>query len=217
MNVHRWIPAAAAAMLVALSGGMTVAAHPQAPVAHPAATHAVAHKAAHKTGKKVTTAKAAHTKGRKSAGAVDVVNALLLTGKLDNRNGPELSPGNFTFPANTLVRMTIKNFDDGPAPAPGYTQLKGVIGGRMLVNGKAVTGVKAATIAHTFTITALGLNVPIPAAPTGRYVTVTFTFRTPAKAGIYVWQCYALCGNAANGWGFPMNTVGMMKGIVQIG
>ena len=211
MNAHRWIPAAAAAALVVLSGGVTLAAHTQALVVRPAATHTVARKAAH-----TVTRKATHVATHKAA-AVDTVNVLLLTGKMDNRKGPELSPGNFTFPASTLVRMTIKSFDDGPAPAPGYTQLKGVIGGRYIVNGKTVKGVKAQTIAHTFTINALGLNVPIPAAPTGRYVTVTFTFRTPAKAGTYVWQCYALCGNGANGWGFPMNTVGMMKGIVQVG
>lgn len=70
-------------------------------------------------------------------------------------------------------------------------------------------------VAHTFTIPALHLNVPIPGdvAPGASYVTVTFTFRTEA-AGVYRWRCFAPCGKGPDGESGPMGEV-MGTPIVQ--
>jgi hypothetical protein len=152
-------------------------------------------------------------KAHPAAKTVNVVTKIL-TGSMDHKGGPEFSPGNFRLPAHALVHMTVISYDDGPAPAPGYTAIRGVVGGKIWVDGKAVTQVNPKDITHTFTVPALGLNVPIPAAPKGGKVTVSFTFRTQGP-GSYLWQCYALCGNG-NGWGYPMTTMGMMRGTVKV-
>lgn len=150
-----------------------------------------------------------------SQNAVYVVATKILTGSMDHRNGPEYAPAYFALPANATVQMTVQSFDDGPAPAPGYTTIRGTVGGVIEVDGKTVRSVPANDITHTFTVPALGLNVPIPAAPKGGSVTVTFTFHTGAP-GTYTWQCYAECGNGPDGWGYPMTTPGMMTGTVTV-
>lgn len=144
------------------------------------------------------------------------VLTVIETGAIDHRNGPEFLPGSFHFPAHATVHMTVISFDDGPAPAPGYTSIKGVVGNAVTLNGKMVKSIEVDDIAHTFTVPGLGLNVPIPAAPAGKYVTVSFTFHTGGK-GSYTWQCYAQCGAGKSGWGYPMTTNGMMRGSVTIG
>jgi hypothetical protein len=59
---------------------------------------------------------------------------------------------------------------------------------------------------HTFTVAALGLNIPIPPLSV-----VTVTFRTGAP-GHYIWQCETPCGTGPNGMGGPMVTPGYMMG-----
>lgn len=123
----------------------------------------------------------------------------------------------FTLPANAKVTVTITSYDDGAAPVPvTYSRVRGTLGGSEIVNGKAVKSVAAQQVAHTFTITSLGLNVPIPvAASIHKPEVVQFTFHTP-KSGTYTWQCYAPCGSGSNGWGGPMATNGYMTGKVTI-
>lgn len=141
----------------------------------------------------------------------------ILTPTMDFQGGPEFSPSNISLPANALVRMIITNYDNGASPAPGHTRIAGVAGGAIRVDGKAVRRVAAADIAHTFTIEALGLNVPIEAAPAGGKVVVSFEFRTHGP-GLYEWQCFALCGNDIAGWGYPMTgSSDMMQGRVFVG
>jgi heme/copper-type cytochrome/quinol oxidase subunit 2 len=188
MNFRRVAPAIVAAAAMAVGAGVGAAAAQTKPVVHLASAH--------------------HA-------AVFTVNAVIEVGSQDHKGGPALIPGNLTLPANTEVRMVIRSYDDGPAGAPGHTAIQGVAGGAILLNGKPVKSVPANQIAHTFTVPAIGLNVPIPAAPTGRSITVAFTFKTP-KAGSYTWQCYALCGNGDNGWGYPMTTPDMMRGTVVV-
>ncbi|MCL6596218.1 MAG: hypothetical protein K6V73_08395 [Firmicutes bacterium] len=189
MNVRRVVPAAAAAALLALGyGAMGAVATAAGPAAHRAATHRA---------------------------TVYTVRAKIETGAMDHRDGPAMVPGSVRLPAHALVRMIIVSYDDGPAPAPGHTAIQGVVGGRILVDGRAVTKVAPSTIAHTFTVPALGLNVPIPAAPKGGSVTVAFTFHT-GRAGTYAWQCYAECGDGPTGWGYPMTTEDMMRGNVVV-
>ena len=49
----------------------------------------------------------------------------------------------------------------------------------------------------TFTIAALGINVPLTKAPTGGVWTTVFTFKVD-KAGSYSWSCMTPWGGGAN-------------------
>ncbi len=128
------------------------------------------------------------------------------------------SSAQIDLPSHALVNVTLRSYDTGTAPpAASYSTVQGTLDGDMRVDGQTVTALAAGQIAHTFTIPALGVNVPVPAV-TGDtpYVTLTFTFRTGA-AGTYTWQCYAPCGTGPTGWGGPMITPGFMTGSVVVG
>jgi hypothetical protein len=130
-------------------------------------------------------------------------------------SGPRYLPGNLTLPAHRLIRVTLRSDDNGASPAPGFTTVRGTVGGVMKVDGRTVRSVAPGDIAHTFTVIALGLNVPVPPAPAHGYVTVTFSFRTGGP-GVYLWECFARCGNGLNGWGGPMSAMGDMEGVVRV-
>ena len=149
----------------------------------------------------------------------------ILTGGQNGKKGwPEYVPGNFTVPANSIVDVEIRDFDDGPATIPtGGNQVKGTIGGTMqvidAVNGpveqqpaKTVTEIPANDVAHTLTFATkdFSLNVPIPPLST-----VEFSFKAPA-AGTYLWQCDSACGSGTSGWSGPMATNGWMQGIMTV-
>lgn len=126
-----------------------------------------------------------------------------------------------SLPANTVVTVTIRNFDIGDDSLPAGSPLLSVQGtttGNAVADGKAYTTLDAAHISHTFTIPQLHLNVPIPGDPVGdaNDVTVTFSFRTPAKAGAYIFQCYVPCGTGDSGFDGPMATMGFMRGRITI-
>jgi hypothetical protein len=124
------------------------------------------------------------------------------------------------LPANTLVTVTIRNFDLGddslPANSP-FLHVQGVTGAATM-DGKAFTSLDAKHIAHTFTIAQLHLNVPISGDPVGdaNYVSVSFSFKTPATPGTYTFQCYIPCGTGASGWNGPMATMGFMRGTITV-
>jgi hypothetical protein len=126
-----------------------------------------------------------------------------------------------TLPANALVTVTIRNFDLGDDSLPAGSPLLSVQGtttGNATADGKPFTSLDADHIAHTFTIPQLHLNVPISGDPVGdaNFVTVTFSFRTPAKAGTYTFQCYVPCGTGDNGFNGPMSARGFMRGQLTI-
>jgi hypothetical protein len=126
-----------------------------------------------------------------------------------------------TLPANTVVTVTIRNFDVGDDTVPAnYPMLKvqGTTNGVAYTNGKAYSSLDATHMSHTFTIIPLHLNVPIPGDPVGdaNNVTVTFSFRTPAQAGTYTFQCYVPCGTGSSGFDGPMATDGYMRGTVTV-
>jgi heme/copper-type cytochrome/quinol oxidase subunit 2 len=85
------------------------------------------------------------------------------------------------------------------------------------MDGHPYQALNPAQVAHTFTIPALHLNVPIPGdgTPGAAFVTVTFTFRTGA-AGIYMWQCFDPCGEGPAGYSGSMGTMGDMMGYLII-
>ena len=123
------------------------------------------------------------------------------------------------FEAAISQIAAVHNFDLGddslPANSP-YLQVQGVTGAAM--DGKAFTSLDADHVAHTFTIPQLHLSVPISGDPVGdaNYVTVSFSFKTPAKAGSYTFQCYVPCGTGDSGWNGPMATMGFMRGTITV-
>jgi hypothetical protein len=142
----------------------------------------------------------------------------VLTGGMYGKPGwPKFEPGNFTLPANADVTVTITSYDDGTAPVPAvYGKVSGTAGDTETVNGQTVSSVDPQQVAHTFTVSGLKLNVPIPVAASSQSPTVVqFTFHTP-KAGTYTWQCEAPCGSGADGWGGPMVTSGYMTGTMTV-
>jgi hypothetical protein len=136
----------------------------------------------------------------------------------------------FEVPANTLVHVTIYQYDTATGLRNSYfSQPNGTVG-PVLIDGKPTTAVNPAAPAHTFAIPQLGLSVPLPGAPANAknlcsnapcslsqaHATISFTFRTPRK-GLYRWQCFVPCAAGfIQGNGGPMQTVGYMGGFIKV-
>lgn len=152
---------------------------------------------------------------------------VIATGDMLNDNDkPAYMPSNLVVPANSTVTITVINFDDATALAPGTEQFataKGIKGQLEIQpidstnpNDASATVTRATSldpekgVSHTFTIMQLGINVPI--APMSRE---TFTIHT-GKAGTYTFQCYDPCGGGPNGWGGAMAVSGYMRGTLTV-
>lgn len=137
----------------------------------------------------------------------------------------------FTVPANSLVHVTVYQFDgDSGLRNPFLSQVQGTTTGTETIDGKATKGINPEEASHTFAVPQLGLFVPLPGVPeeaknqcefapctlSEAHRTITFTFRTGAK-GRYRWQCFVPC---AAGWifgnGGPMQTLGYMDGFLDV-
>ena len=138
---------------------------------------------------------------------------------------------NFQLPANSLVKVTLYQYDTPTGLRnPFYTQVRGTVGNVMSLNGKSTQTIDQADAAHTFAIPDLGVSVPLrgvdataknqctaaPCDTSMAHNTVTFSFRTGAP-GTYRWQCFVPCG-AGNlyGNGGPMQTLGYMSGFLYV-
>jgi hypothetical protein len=136
----------------------------------------------------------------------------------------------FVLPANTLVHVTIYQYDTATGLRnPFLSQPSGIVG-PMLLNGKPTQVVDPNTPGHTFAIPQIGLSVPLPGPPSTTknlcaqapcslsqtHNTISFAFRTPGK-GLYRWQCFVPCGAGfIQGNGGPMQTVGYMGGFIKV-
>jgi hypothetical protein len=142
----------------------------------------------------------------------------------------------FKVPAGSIVHETILGYDGcTPLRNPYWGRVTGTVGGVEYVNGKPTSVLNswgACSVAHTFRIPGIGLNVPV-ASPTtlaannnlcgtspctsGPHTVVTFTFRTPTTPGSYFWQCMVPCGlGYLDGFGGPMQTIGFMTGEMEV-
>jgi hypothetical protein len=137
----------------------------------------------------------------------------------------------FVLPANTLVHVTIYNFDSASGLRnPWFGQVNGTVGGVITLDGKSVPAIVPDNASHVFSVPQIGLAVPINGiadnaknpcgnAPCGLsfdHTTTTFTFKTPGK-GLYRWQCFVPCAAGyIAGFGGPMQTVGYMDGFLKI-
>jgi len=162
------------------------------------------------------------------SGVVSQLDLTIVTGDMiGHTEFPAYIPSDFTLPANSTVVVTITNFDDAtplPKDAEVYATVSGTVGGTMTTAAikapypnrptgpeQTLSGLDPAAVAHTFTIPALGINVPIPAMSR-----TTFTIHTGAP-GTYTWRCMDPCGAGATGWGTAMSArSGFMEGTLTV-
>ncbi len=140
------------------------------------------------------------------------------------------SSANLTLPANRLIKLTIMSYDTPTEnTTAGESMVNGTVGGNMyLINGtlasgmsmdnatmmenwgQNVTSVPYSTLAHTFTIQQLGINIPVVGGST---VIAYLRFTHP---GTYVWICLTVCGLGNNGLAGAMEKPGWMTGTLTV-
>jgi hypothetical protein len=138
------------------------------------------------------------------------------------------------LPANTVVNMTVLQYDSGsPLRNQQWGQVTGTVGGLASLNGSSISEYNSNTgngVGHTFTVPALGIDVPLvgvpstsknicglaPCATSFDHNTITFSFKTPGP-GNYSWQCFVPCAlGYIFGNGGPMSTQGYMGGFLKV-
>ena len=136
----------------------------------------------------------------------------------------------YVLPANTLVHVTIYNYDSASGLRnPFIAEPTGTSGG-MTLDGKPTQAIDPTTASHVFAVPAIGLSIPLegvsssaknpcsnaPCSLSNDHTTTVFTFRTPGK-GLYRWQCFVPCAAGfISGFGGPMQTVGYMDGFIKV-
>jgi hypothetical protein len=146
-------------------------------------------------------------------------------------DGQWLHSTSLEVPANTLVRVTIHQYDSATGLRnPFFARPQGTTGNVIQVDGKTVNVIDPTLTSHTFAIPQLGVFVPLPgvadnaknqcgAAPCTEaqaHRTITFTFRT-GKKGRYRWQCFVPCAAGfLTGFGGPMQRFGYMDGYLNV-
>jgi hypothetical protein len=134
------------------------------------------------------------------------------------------------LPANSLIHVTIYNFDGASGLRnPFLGRPQGLVGPE-LVDGKPLAALPPDQPSHTFAVPALDVLVPIapvgdneknqcgyaPCAMSMAHHTIQFTFRT-GKPGHYRWQCFVPCAAGfLYGFGGPMQTIGYMDGFLDV-
>ncbi|MFZ1995372.1 MAG: hypothetical protein WAU75_14755 [Solirubrobacteraceae bacterium] len=137
----------------------------------------------------------------------------------------------YVLPANTVVHVTIYNFDSQTGLRnPFIAQAQGTVGGDFTLDGKTTKAVDPDGASHIFAIPEMGVLVPIegidanaknpcgnaPCALSFSHTTTSFSFKT-GKRGLYRWQCFVPCAAGyIEGWGGPMQTVGYMDGFIKV-
>ncbi len=137
----------------------------------------------------------------------------------------------YVLPANTVVHVTIYNYDSQTGLRnPFISQAQGTGGGVFTLDGKTTKTIDPDGASHVFAIPQLGVLVPIEGtaanaknpcsnAPCGlsfTHTTTSFTFKT-GKPGMYRWQCFVPCAAGyIQGWGGPMQTIGYMDGFIKV-
>ena len=138
----------------------------------------------------------------------------------------------WNLPANATVHVTWFNFDGASALRNPYlARPQGMVGNRILVDGKPADHIDPNDASHTFAIPQLGVIVPLEGVPdnaknqcdfapcdpkTMAHRTITFTFRTRSK-GKFRWQCFVPCAAGFQfGFGGPMQTIGYMDGFLNV-
>ena len=160
--------------------------------------------------------------------AAESLSLTILSDTMTGKVGwPVFLHSDFQLPANSTVVVTVTNFDNAtpfPKNTSELSQASGIVGGSFSVtpilatdpNGSAgptrtERALDPGQVSHTFSLPALGINVPI--APNAR---TTFTFETGSPCACQ-WHCLIPCGTGANGYGGPMAaTSGYMEGTLTV-
>jgi hypothetical protein len=139
----------------------------------------------------------------------------------------------FQVPAHVRINVTIDNYDSGsPLRNQQVGQVSGTFGNVATLNGKTFRVINSNAgngVAHTFSMPALGLNVPLygnnsnanlcgaaPCTTKSPNKVIKFSFTTPGP-GSYRWQCFVPCGlGFLYGNGGPMSTLGYMGGFMKV-
>ena len=135
-----------------------------------------------------------------------------------------------TVPANSLVKVTIYQYDTATGLRnPFWGGPRGLVG-EMTINGKPTQTLDPDLASHTFAIPELGVSVPLegvadnaknqcglaPCTLAEAHQTISFTFRT-GKPGTYRWQCFVPCAAGfILGFGGPMQSLGYMDGLLHV-
>lgn len=138
---------------------------------------------------------------------------------------PVYVPTDLTLPAHNTIHTRIAQFDSGAGELPDgspFAKVTGVLDGGVttqsitkddpnaLGNPTTYREMASKDVAHTFTLGALGINVPMPVSSV-----VSFTFKT-GDAGTFTFQCMVPCGTDPNGQGGAMVTKGYMVGTLRV-
>jgi len=137
----------------------------------------------------------------------------------------------WNLPANAIVHVTIYNFDGASGLRNPYlARPQGMVGNRVLVDGKPTDVIDPNDASHTFAVPQLGLIVALPGVaddakhPCGYapcpmsndHRTIKFTFHTTTP-GTFRWQCFVPCAAGwIDGFGGPMQTIGYMDGYLNV-
>ena len=151
----------------------------------------------------------------------------------DPRSGGWIHDTSWKLPANTVINMTVLQYDSGsPLRNQEWGQVQGTAGSSAMLNGKPYSQYNSYAgngVGHTFAIPAFGVSVPlvgVPATPqvcstgpcqtSSPHNTITFSFKTPGP-GNYSWQCFVPCGlGYLYGNGGPMSTQNFMGGELEV-
>jgi hypothetical protein len=135
-----------------------------------------------------------------------------------------------TVPANSLVTVTVYQYDTATGLRnPYWGGPRGIVG-EMTLDGKPIPTLDPDLASHTFAVPELGVSVPLagvaddakdqcsvaPCTLAEAHRTITFTFRT-GKSGTYRWQCFVPCAAGfILGFGGPMQSLGYMDGLLHV-
>jgi hypothetical protein len=150
---------------------------------------------------------------------------------LVERKGKWVHSTIFTVPANSVVHVTVYQYDGNSGLRNPYlSQVQGTVGGIESVDGTLTRAINPDDASHTFAVPELGVFVPLPGVPdsaknpcaaapcplSADHRTITFAFRT-GKKGRYHWQCFVPCAaGTITGFGGAMQTLGYMDGFVNV-
>ncbi len=150
---------------------------------------------------------------------------------LIQKNGKWIHTTDFIVPANSIVHVTVYQYDGNSGLRNPYlSQPQGTVGGGEIVDGKRVLAINPDDASHTFAVPELGVFVPLPGIPddaknpceaapcdlSSDHRTITFSFRTGRKGRFY-WQCFVPCAaGTITGFGGAMQTRGYMGGFLSV-
>jgi plastocyanin len=159
------------------------------------------------------------------SGHTQKVDLTIVTNAGPHHDLPAFQPASFTINTGQPVEFTVTNLDSAtplPTDLKSHAMVTGVLGGHEAVVplgakhssaatglARRVTAIAIGSVSHTFSITALGINVPILG---NSRTTFTILVRKP---GNYTWECFDPCGSGTNGFGSPMGVPGYMMGTVN--